>query len=193
METIPLFPLHTVLFPGGPLALRIFEPRYLDMISRCLKSETGFGVVLIRDGSEVGGGATTYSVGTYGRISYWSKRSDGLLGITLRGEQRFRIESTTTQADGLLLGEVTRLDNEPPTPIPDEYAGLVSTLEEIFEQLDHPYTNLPRAFDDASWVGGRLTELLPLGNRHKQRALQMDEPLERLALVESLLNQKPLL
>lgn len=192
-QTLPLFPLHSVLLPGGPLALRIFESRYLDMVSRCLKEGTPFGVVLIREGSEIGSGATTYEIGTLGHISYWNQRSDGLLGITLQGEQRFRIESTSTQKDGLLMAEVSRLDNDASMAIPEEYQSLVTTLEEIFEQLDHPYLTLPRAFDDAGWVSGRLVELLPLGNQKKQQALQLMDPLERLALIKASLKLKPLL
>ena len=92
--TVPLFPLNTVLFPGGVLPLRIFEPRYLDMVSDCLKSDTGIGVVLIKDGAETGKAADTYDTGTLSGISYWHKRPDGILGVTLKGDQRFRILST---------------------------------------------------------------------------------------------------
>src|SRR5512139_2924175 len=96
---IPLFPLHTVLFPGGPLALRIFEPRYLDMISRVMKEERRFGICLIQEGEEVGDAAQPHTIGTLGRISYFNRRSDGLLGITVQGEQRFRILKTEIQPD----------------------------------------------------------------------------------------------
>ncbi|HEY0720771.1 MAG TPA: LON peptidase substrate-binding domain-containing protein, partial [Gammaproteobacteria bacterium] len=94
---IPLFPLHSVLFPGGPLALRIFEPRYLDMVSRCMREECAFGISLIQEGDEVGDAAQPYEIGTLARISYFERRPDGLLGITVRGEQRFRIIDTEVQ------------------------------------------------------------------------------------------------
>ena len=102
---VPLFPLRTVLFPGGPLPLRIFEQRYLDMISSCLKRDEPFGVVLIRSGSEVGS-AEVYDSGTLARITDWYQGSDGLLGITATGTDRFRIRSSSRQPDGLLIGDV---------------------------------------------------------------------------------------
>ncbi|MEM9207821.1 MAG: LON peptidase substrate-binding domain-containing protein, partial [Pseudomonadota bacterium] len=97
--TCPLFPLRTVLYPGGPLPLRIFEARYLDMISNCLKTESPFGVLLIREGAETGP-ASTYEVGTLARITDWYQGSDGLLGVTAIGERRFRLLSAERQADG---------------------------------------------------------------------------------------------
>jgi Lon protease-like protein len=110
---IPLFPLGTVLFPGGPLPLRIFEQRYLDMISSCLKNDSRFGVLLIRTGKETGD-ATTHSVGTLARIVDWYQGSDGLLGITAIGEERFRLLQSERQENGLHLGDVKRLEAEPP-------------------------------------------------------------------------------
>ena len=102
---VPLFPLRTVLYPGGPLPLRIFEPRYVDMIGRCMKTDSPFGVLLIKEGSE-DGPATTYEVGTLARITDWYQGSDGLLGITALGEQRFRLISSRREADGLNVGEI---------------------------------------------------------------------------------------
>jgi len=95
---IPLFPLNTVLFPGGPLPLRIFEARYVDMVSSCLKEDSPFGVLLIRDGGETGN-ATTHEIGTLARIVDWYQGSDGLLGVTAVGEQRFRLLSSHRQDD----------------------------------------------------------------------------------------------
>jgi Lon protease-like protein len=102
----PLFPLNTVLFPDGPLPLRIFEPRYLDMISGCMKQDKPFGVLLIKDGHEAGP-ATTHSVGTLARVTDWYQGSDGLLGITAIGTERFRLQSVEQQSDGLnVLGRL---------------------------------------------------------------------------------------
>ncbi len=187
--SIPLFPLHTVLFPGGPLALRIFETRYLDMVSRCLREDSGFGVVLIRDGNEVGGVPEVYDVGTMGHISYWEKRGDGLLGITLRGEQRFRILEQKVEANQLMVAEVELLPNEPAVAVPVEYEALVTMLLKMVDELGHPYVTLPKAYDDSAWVGARLTELLPLELVQKQRLLQLNDPLERLERIASLINQ----
>ncbi len=186
-HSIPLFPLRSVLFPGGPLALRIFEARYLDMISRCLRQESGFGVVLIRDGSEVGDAPEVYDVGTLGRISYWEQRRDGLLGITFTGEQRFRILERWTEPNRLMVAEVELLPNEPAVAVPGEYSELVTRLQRIIDALGHPYLTMPKAYDDSVWVGARLVELLPLDLAQKQHMLQLDDPLERLKRIAGLL------
>ncbi len=173
---IPLFPLHTVLFPGGPLALRIFEPRYLDMISRCLRDESGFGVALIRQGREVGEAAQTHDIGTLARITYWESRPDGLLGITIRGERRFRIHSTRVMPDQLVMAEVTYLPEAETEILPPRFAPLAEMLRGIFEELDHPYVTLPRRYEDAAWIAGRLAEILPLPRSRKQQLLESGDP-----------------
>lgn len=185
--TLPLFPLNTVLFPGGPLALRVFEARYLDMISRCLKEESGFGVVLIREGSEVGPAPVVHEVGTLVGISYWERRDDGLLGITVRGEQRFRIRACEVGKDQLITAAVELLPPEPVVPLDQEYAPLATLLKEILEQLDHPYVTLPRHLDDTAWVADRLAELLPIPLAQKQDLLATDQARERIERVGRLL------
>ncbi|MDH5785889.1 MAG: LON peptidase substrate-binding domain-containing protein [Chromatiales bacterium] len=187
--TIPIFPLHSVLFPGGPLVLRIFEPRYLDMVSRCLREESGFGVCLIREGSEVGEAAEVYPVGTLGRITYWHQRPDGLLGLTVRGEQRFRIIEQRVEPNQLIVAEVELLPIDPPRALAKEHMGLVAMLRRILAELDHPYINLPKDFDDAGWVSSRLVELLPLEYSQKQRLLQEDDPLQRLDVLMRIMLQ----
>ena len=137
-DTIPLFPLRTVLFPGGPLPLRVFEPRYLDMVSSCMKTETQFGVMLIRDGSEVGE-ARLMEVGTRARITDWYQGSDGILGVTAMGTERFTLQRAERQADGLYLGTVTALPADPPAPLPEDYRSLASLLEAVIEDLGKLY------------------------------------------------------
>ena len=124
---VPLFPLSTVLFPGGPLPLRIFEARYLDMIGRCMKDESPFGVVLIREGAEVGQ-AETHDIGTLARIVDWYQGSDGLLGVTAVGEDRFQLLSTRKQADGLNIGAIEDIAPEPATPTASRTAPPRSVL-----------------------------------------------------------------
>jgi Lon protease-like protein len=119
----PLFPLNTVLFPDGPLPLRIFEPRYLDMISGCMKQDKPFGVLLIKDGHEAGP-ATTHSVGTLARVTDWYQGSDGLLGITAIGTERFRLQSVEQQSDGLNVGEIELLPPIEPLALPAAYRAL---------------------------------------------------------------------
>lgn len=184
---IPLFPLHTVLFPGGVLPLRIFEVRYLDMVSNCMKQDSGFGVCLIREGREVGLAADTWEVGTLARITWFDRRDDGLLGINVSGEQRFRILATDVKADQLLRAEVELLAPEPSCVVPESHAGLIRLLQGILEQLDFPYAKLPRRYDDATWLGSRLAELLPIKLEVKQYLLQMNDPLARLERLQAML------
>ena len=186
--TIPLFPLHAVVFPGGPLALRIFEPRYLDMISRSLRDDQPFGICLIEDGAEVGSAARTFDIGTLVRITYWHRRRDGLLGVTVRGERRFRVLSQQTRPDQLIMAEVELLADDPARAVPDAYSSLVELLRRILEQLEHPYRNLPRQYGDAGWVSARLVELLPVELLQKQRLLQMDDPIRRLECLKGMLD-----
>lgn len=191
--SIPLFPLNTVLFPGGVLPLRIFEPRYLDMVSECLKTDSGIGVVLIRNGREVGELADTYEVGTLSHIRYWHKRQDGLLGVTLQGEQRFRIISTDVRPNQLLIAEVELLPEPPVIPVTDAHQQLVDLLKQIINQLEPPYTTLIPAYENASWVSARLIELLPIDMPVKQKLLMTDDAGQRLDSITSMLHKMDIL
>jgi hypothetical protein len=186
MQEIPLFPLQTVLYPGGPLSLRIFEPRYLDMVSRCLKEEQGFGVCLIREGTETGT-AKVHETGTLARIRDWSQGEDGLLHILARGEGRFRIQTQRRQADGLNLGEVEWLPEEPRAGVPVESGRLAELLRQIIRQVEGPYAGLDADYADAGWVGRRLAELLPISLPQRQYFLEMNDPLKRLEILSTLI------
>lgn len=178
---LPLFPLHSVLFPGGLLPLRIFETRYLDMVRDCLRNDTGFAVCAIESGQEVGPAPNIHRLGTLARIADWNQRDDGLLGIVARGEQRLRILDYAVAGNGLLVGEVELLDAEEPVrPLPGDYGRLRDLLQRMLEQLGGPYGALVTAYDDAGWVGARLSELLPLPSARKQQLFEMDDPLRRL-------------
>lgn len=183
--TIPLFPLNTVLFPGGPLKLRIFEPRYVDMIGRCMRESAVFGVALIVEGVEAGGPATTAAIGTAARIVDFEKLPDGLLGITAVGEQSFRVVSVARHPDGLNVAEVEWLDAEPSILVPPNCEPFVSLLQQALPKLAPLYDFSPVSYDDASWVGSRLVELLPLSAAEKQLCLEMRDPLERLEHLRS--------
>jgi Lon protease-like protein len=185
--TIPLFPLHAVLFPGGTLPLRIFEPRYLDMVSTCMKTGTGFGICLIREGSEVGKAADTYETGTLSEISYFNKQPDGLLGITALGVQRFRILATEIQPNQLTTATVQLLENEQSAALPSQYSKLADTLRSLLEQLGYPFIKMEKHYNDASWVSSRLAELLPIRLEQKQYFLQLDDPVQRLERLAALL------
>lgn len=183
---VPLFPLNTVLFPGGPLSLRIFESRYIDMVSQCMKTETSFGVVLISEGTEAGA-ATTYGVGTLAKISDFNQGSDGLLGVTAHGGQRFRLVASERQADGLNIGEIELLDAEPPLTLPHEHKSLAKILDRVLLDLGRLYESMPRRYDDAVWVSYRLAEILPLNLEEKQESLVCNDTLQRLQMIETAL------
>ena len=185
-KVVPLFPLGTVLFPDGPLPLRVFETRYLDMISRCLKDETQFGVLLINEGSEVGS-ADTYPVGTKAQICDWYQGSDGILGVTAVGTQRFRLEKVKQESDGLYLGDIDTLDPEPSVPLPETYWSMADLLRAVVEDLGRLYEPLEKHYDDATWVGNRFAEILPVSMEQKQHCLEMNDPIERLRFVQPLL------
>ncbi|VAW83924.1 Uncharacterized protein, similar to the N-terminal domain of Lon protease [hydrothermal vent metagenome] len=187
---IPLFPLHSVLFPGGALPLRVFETRYLDMISQCMRSQSGFGICLISDGSEVGDAATPFNVGTLVEISYFQQLKDGCLGITARGKQRFRILSSEVQSNQLTLADIELLPFVDELALPEEFSDFCGVLSNIFEELGHPYTSLPKSYHSATWVSARLAELLPIGLKEKQTMLEMDDPIQRLIRIREILEDK---
>jgi Lon protease-like protein len=180
MPAIPLFPLNAVLFPDGPLKLRIFEARYVDMIGRCMREGTGFGVALIREGVEAGGEARTVTVGTSARIVDFERLKDGLLGITALGERSFTVNSISQQADGLNVAEIEWLPAEQSSPVPSDSDYLVRLLQHALPQLAPVYDFTPIRYEDASWVSMRLVEILPLPLPEKQRCLEMQDPLRRL-------------
>jgi hypothetical protein len=186
---IPLFPLNTVLFPGGPLPLRIFEPRYVDMVRHCMRSGSAFGVVLIRAGGEVGTVARTADIGTTARIVDFSQLPDGLLGISCLGEQRFRILRRWRQEDGLNLGEVEWLQAGEPEPLPPQMRFLSDLLKRVLPELGDMYAQVPRRFDDAEWVGARLAEILPLSLGDKQGLLECDDAVARLERIAPLIRR----
>ena len=188
---LPLFPLSTVLFPGGPLRLRIFEPRYLDMVRRCLRESRAFGVVLILEGAEAGTVASVAATGTSARLVDFDTLPDGLLGIDCVGEQRFRLRRRWQQADGLNLAEVDYLPDDAPCALPAELAHLGELLREVLPQLGDRYTHVTASYEDAGWVGNRWAEVLPLTAAEKQQLLELADPLARLAQVAAWSTRQP--
>lgn len=179
MTRLSLFPLGTVLFPDGRLGLRVFEPRYLDMVSRCLREDGTFGICLIRDGSEVGAAARPHTVGTEAHIVDWDRDDDGLLGLTVRGQRRFRITTTEVQSDNLLLADVEWLE-EPAMALPGEYTPLADLLWQLLQRVEPDRANEGERFSEADWVGFRLAECLPLQPEQSQALLAQDDPIMRL-------------
>jgi hypothetical protein len=182
---IALFPLNLVLFPGGPLPLRIFETRYVDMVRRCLRDSRDFGVALIRSGHEVGP-AETFDVGTMASIIDFHQLSDGFLGLSCVGQRRFRITGRGLQADGLHLANVDWLGEEPFVSLPSRHTRLSNLLESVLPQLGESYAEMPLRLDDATWVGFRLAEILPIPGAQKQFCLELEDPIQRLDFLSPL-------
>jgi Lon protease-like protein len=187
--SLPLFPLNTVLFPDGPLPLRIFETRYTDMVRRCMRERSSFGVLLIRAGAEVGAVASTAEIGTSARIVDFYQLPDGLLGITCVGERKFRVLERTRAADGLNVGRIEWLPREAETPLPGEHEHLGQLLRKLLPELSELYQAVPKRFDDAGWVSCRLAEILPLELTDKQALLELDDGLVRLGRVAPLIRR----
>lgn len=182
---LPIFPLHAVLFPGGHLSLRIFEQRYLDLVRDCSRNGCGFGVCLILEGREAGEPALPAAIGTVATITDFYTLPDGLLGISSAGGERFQVAATRVRDNGLVHGDVHLWPDEPVIEVPAEHGLLATILERLLERVGGHHARVERArLDDASWVGFRLAELLPLEQSEKQHLLQMTDPLRRLAQLQ---------
>lgn len=190
---IPLFPLNTVLFPGGLQPLKIFEQRYLDMAAACMKDNSPFGICLIDKGGEVGRAAVPHGVGTLATITNWEMEQLGILMITAQGGRRFRIIETQVGDGHLLEGTVELLAEAGPTPLPQERERLLPLLQRIVGDLGPERIPEPHRYDDAEWVGYRITEVLPIQNLAKQKLLELDDSLARLEILEKYLSQRKLL
>jgi Lon protease-like protein len=180
MNRVPLFLLNTVLFPGASLPLKVFETRYLDMVSDCLKRDEPFGVCLLRSGAEVGAAGEPQAIGTLARVEKWDMPTPGILHILARGGQRFAVQKSETRHQ-LVIAEVELWEPEPALEIPERYASLVEFLREI--AAEDPELLAAPHFNDASWVGLRLAELLPVENPIKQEWLAERDPVARLASI----------
>ena len=180
MPELALFPLRTVLFPGGLLPLRIFEPRYVDMLGRCMSEGGEFGVVLIIQGDESGAVAAMAEVGTTARIIDFNTLPDGLLGLMCRGARRFRLRSRRQQADGLHLGTVEWLAGSLPCALAAEHRPVARVLGRVLQELGVTGQLLQVNLEDAGWVADRLAELLPLDRAMQQELLELDDPQERM-------------
>ncbi|MFI4869198.1 MAG: LON peptidase substrate-binding domain-containing protein [Steroidobacterales bacterium] len=187
MEDIALFPLHTVLFPGGLLPLRIFEPRYVDMVGGCMRQEAAFGVVLITDGSDTSSAVGIAGIGTSARVVDFQAQADGLLGLLCRGERRFRVSERSQQSDGLNRAMIEWMPDAPLTPLQPQFQPLAGVLRQVVARLGSMGRYLQPNYDDASWVSHRLAEFLPLEPPLQQRLLEIDDPNARLDMLAPLI------
>ena len=188
--TLPLFPLNTVLFPGCVLDLQIFEARYLDMIARCMKQGTGFGVVCILDGSEVDDAPQNVaSVGCEALIRDFQTQDNGLLGIRVEGGRRFNVLSTELQRDQLLSAEVEWLDEIPEQPLQEEDLDLLALLKALAEHPMVAALNMSTEVQGQQSLANQLAYLLPFAEEDKLDLLQVDDPQQRLDGIQVLLDE----
>lgn len=194
---LPLFPLHSVMCPGGLMRLRIFEPRYLDMVKNCLRNNTAFCLVAVAPDriAKPNNKLPFASIGTVMKISQADVTTVGLMMIYCIGQHRIKIHSFKQQADGLLIGEISDIANDCEIAIPDDLKILSTRLQNLIESFadqgvlpdDVPIVK-PYQYDDASWVANRWVELLELPLLEKQRLMQLDSPIVRLELLHDLLH-----
>lgn len=195
-DTLPLFPLNTVVFPGGLLPLRIFEQRYFDMVKQAIADNTPFGVcapalsAAIREGSEVGTPAVPCAVGTRVHISDWDMPQTGILHIETQATERFVVRSARTEPGGLLIGSVEAVSAEPAIAVPAELELAVEILRHIIGEYGDARFPAPHAFGNAVWVGYRLSEVLPLKLSIKQNLLEMNDSVMRLRILTEFLKKQ---
>jgi len=193
---LPLFPLSTVLFPGGLLPLKIFEQRYIDMAKACLKDGRPFGVCMITQGDEVapsGAAAPEFAkVGTSARIVDFDMPL-GVLHVATRGEARFHVHDHAVESSGLITGQVTPIAPEPRLPVAEAFAPLASLLELVANRVGPQNFPAERDYSDASWVGYRLAEVLPLPLHIKQSMLEINDAAVRLKVLQQFLVQQGLI
>ena len=184
---VPLFPLGTVLFPGGLLPLRIFEQRYLEMAKGCLREGTPFGVCLIRDGAEVGAPATHENIGCLASITQWDMQQLGVLQLVAQGGERFRVLARRVRADGLILADIEILAQESDAPMSEKFGACRQLLDRIVAEHGERLFAKPFLPESSAWVGMRLAEVLPLPAATRQKLLELDDSLQRLEIMQRLL------
>ena len=195
LQEIHLFPLHVVMFPGGRVDLQIFERRYIDLISHCMKTKTGFGICLLKQGEETlqaGNKQTIHGTGTYASIADWDQLENGLLGITVEGTAKFRVEKCWQDDSGVLKALVGFSDTDSVgtqlSPVDEQFGGLADLLQQL---EDHPLVEQKRLNIDYNnlWdLGWRLSELIPVEEEKKQALLELDDPWERIESIEQLVS-----
>ena len=192
-QEIPLFPLQLVMFPGGRLDLQIFEQRYIDLISQCMRTQTGFGICLLKKGMETvtaGSQQTIHRIGTYSNIIDFDQLPNGLLGITVEGSAKFTIEDCWQADSGVLTAKVTFSENDSvgkqSLPIDDDFSALSQLLQNLESHPLVEQKNLIIDYDNLWDLGWRLAELIPIENAQKQDLLEMDDPWERIENIEQL-------
>jgi hypothetical protein len=192
LENLPVFPLGSVLFPGGTLALKIFEQRYMDMAKKSLKDHAPFGIVLIREGEEVGAPADPHEVGTLAMIDDWDMETLGVLQVKVKGLERFRINTRTVAPSGLILATASPIDADKDSGS-EEIVSCAKFLKRVLLQIGAAEGIDDARFTNASWVSFRLTELLPFSNTIKQKMLELTDAKMRMEVLHRFLSDQNLL
>jgi Lon protease-like protein len=183
-----IFPLNTVLFPGGMLPLKVFEQRYIEMTKICIKDGLPFGVCLIKEGREVGTPAVPQDIGCLARIAHWDMPQLGVFHLQVEGLQRFRIVRSEVEKGGLISAEIECLEND--LAVAPEETLCSDVLKAIIEKVGAEHFPAPHRFDDAAWIGYRLSEVLPISLGIKQQLLRMTDPQARLSQLGKLLSEQ---
>ena len=195
--SLPLFPLRTVLFPGGVLPLKVFEQRYIEMTKACLRDEQPFGVCMITQGDEVDRGDGNVpafaTIGTLARITNFDMPQMGILHLATAGGARFQVRHHGAGPSGLVVAEVTTIADEPQHPLREDDAPLARLLELIAARIGPQNFPAQTHYEDASWVGYRLAELLPLPLPVKQGMLEINDAGLRLGVLKQFLERQGLL
>jgi uncharacterized protein len=189
---IPIFPLGSILYPGGVLALKIFEDRYMQMAKTSLKLSTPFGIALIREGTEVGAPAIPEAIGTFATIDDWDMPQLGILQVRVLGGARFRILSSTQNTAGLIVADVEDIADDV-TEASESLASCASFLAKVIASQGQDVHDERFRFDDAFWVSMRLTEMLPIGNMVKQKMLELTNATMRLEILQKFLRDQGLI
>jgi Lon protease-like protein len=185
-----IFPLDTVLFPGGRLPLKIFEQRYLDMTKDCIRDNALFGVFLITDGGEVGAPAECEDIGCLAAIIDWEMPQLGIFHLVTEGRDKVQIVSRRVETNGLIRGEVELLPAESSVELPADFRPCAQILQLIIERTGEEFFPQPARYDDALWVGYRLAEILPMEQQSRQKLLELTDPRARMRVVRELMRQQ---
>ncbi|PVZ65467.1 LON peptidase substrate-binding domain-containing protein [Pelagibaculum spongiae] len=183
---MPLFPLRSILFPGGQLELQVFEPRYLSLVSECLREDREFGVVFIDSGEETGAPASVHQIGCSARIFNWDSLPNGFLGISVVGGRRFKIIKNWARKEDLQIRADVEWIEAPKMPIPEGFEGLTELLQQALLQKN---MEIPQECDDACWMVFRVAEVLPLSDDQKQSLLNEEDPRTQLQQLTDILEK----
>ncbi|MFK7864318.1 MAG: LON peptidase substrate-binding domain-containing protein [Pseudohongiellaceae bacterium] len=192
-KEIPLFPLNLVAFPGSKVDLQIYERRYIDLVSNCMKSDSGFGICLVKNGDKEENSETKQTIhrtGTYVKIADWDQLENGLLGITVEGLNKFVINDCWQEDSGLFQAKVefsiTDAVGSEEIPLQDQHSGLADLLGSLESHPLVEQKNLTINYDNLWDLGWRLSDLMPLDALQKQALLEFDDPWQRIEKLEEI-------